>query len=45
MLATLSDYGVLKSDTHRAPVKFTVPMKSLRFLFPKLWPEAEADFD
>ncbi len=45
MLATLLDYGVLKSASHKAPVEFHVPMKSLRFLFPKLWPEAEADFD
>ncbi len=45
MLATLLDYGILKSESSRAPVVFTIPMKSLRFLFPRLWPEAEADFD
>lgn len=45
MLATLLDYGVLKSESQRAPVEFNIPMKSLRYLFPRLWPEAEADFD
>ena len=44
MLASLLNYGILKSESTRAPVEFHVPMKSLRYLFPSLWPEAEADF-
>lgn len=44
-LFTNLDYGVLRSESHRAPVAFSVPMKSLRYLFPRLWPEAEADFE
>jgi len=43
VLASLLDYGVLQSPTPRAPVTFAIPLKSLRFLFPRLWPEAEAD--
>lgn len=43
VLASLLDYGVLTSGSPRAQVEFAVPMKSLRFLFPRLWPEAEAD--
>lgn len=43
ILASLLDYGVLSSESSRAPVAFAVPLNSLRFLFPRLWPEAEAD--
>ena len=43
VLASLLDYGLLTSEHHRAPVEFSVPMKSLRFLFPNLWPEVETD--
>ncbi|WP_293369387.1 Fic family protein [Nevskia sp.] len=43
VLATLLDYGVLASTSSRAPVAFAVPLSSLRFLFPRLWPEAEID--
>jgi hypothetical protein len=43
VLASLLHFGVLKAETSRAPVQFAVPLKSLRFLFPRLWPEAEAD--
>jgi hypothetical protein len=43
VLASLLDYGVLVSETNRAPVRLAVPLRSLRFLFPRLWPEAEAD--
>jgi Fic family protein len=43
VLASLLHYGVLKADTSRAPVVFAVPLRSLRFVFPRLWPEAEAD--
>ena len=43
VLSSLLDYGVLEAKTSRAPVRFAVPLKSLRFVFPRLWPEAEAD--
>ena len=43
VLASLLDFGVLTAATTRAPVSFTVPLRALRFLFPRLWPEAEAD--
>jgi Fic family protein len=43
VLATLLDFGLLTSDGPRSPVGFAVPLRSLRFLFPRLWPEAEAD--
>ena len=45
VLASLIDFGVLESATSRAPVAFATPLKSLRFLFPRLWPEAEVDSD
>lgn len=41
ILASLIDFGVLKAPTSRAPISFAVPFKSLKFLFPSLWPEAE----
>ncbi len=43
ILASLLDYGILKAETPRAPVEFAIPLKSLRFLFPNLWPEVETD--
>lgn len=43
VLASLLDYGLLTAESHRASVEFAVPMKSLRFLFPNLWPEVETD--
>jgi hypothetical protein len=43
VLASLIDFGMLKAATSRAPVAFATPLKSLHFLFPGLWPEAEAD--
>lgn len=42
-LASLIEAGVLRTTTSRAPVAFGVPLKSLCFLFPRLWPEAEVD--
>jgi Fic family protein len=41
VLATLLDFGLLVADNPRSPVRFAVPLASLRFLFPRLWPEAE----
>ena len=43
VLSTLLDFGLLISGGPRSPVRFGVPLRSLRFLFPRLWPEAEAD--
>lgn len=43
VLASLLHFGVLKAETSRAPVAFAIPLASLRFLFPRLWPEAETD--
>jgi Fic family protein len=43
VLASLLDFGVLVSSGPRAAVAFGIPLASLRFLFPRLWPEAEAD--
>ena len=43
VLASLLDFGVLTGDSSRSPVTFGVPLSSLRFLFPSLWPEAESD--
>lgn len=42
LLASLLDWGLLTSTSPRAPVRFAVPLASLRFLFPRLWPEPEA---
>ncbi|MBE0622145.1 MAG: Fic family protein [Burkholderiales bacterium] len=41
VLASLLDFGVLTGDSSRSPIAFGVPLASLRFLFPNLWPEAE----
>ncbi|MGH7895581.1 MAG: Fic family protein [Candidatus Binatia bacterium] len=40
-LTALLEYGLLTSGSVRGPVSFAVPFRSLRFLFPDLWPEAE----
>jgi Fic family protein len=43
VLASLLNFGVLTATTPRSPVTFAFPLASLRFLLPRLWPEAEAD--
>ncbi|HWP07007.1 MAG TPA: Fic family protein [Polyangiaceae bacterium] len=43
VLTSLLDFGVLSSAGPRATVRFSVPLRSLRFVFPRLWPEAETD--
>lgn len=43
VLASLLHFGVLTSPSARAPVSLGVPLASLRFLFPRLWPEAEVE--
>lgn len=41
LLKALLDYRLLQSDTPKGKVSIGVPLHSLRFLFPNLWPEAE----
>jgi hypothetical protein len=43
LLAALVKRGLLESDTPQGAVRFTIPLHALRFYFPRLWPEAEAD--
>ncbi len=43
VLTALIQRGLLKSDTPQGKVRFGVPLHALRFYFPSLWPEAEAD--
>ncbi len=43
VLASLLNYGVLSEESSRSPVKIALPLSSLRFLFPNLWPEVETD--
>ena len=42
-LGALVKRGLLKSDSPQGKVRFGLPQHALRFMFPKLWPEAEAD--
>ena len=42
-LSALIRRGLLKSDTPQGKVRFAFPLHALRFYFPSLWPEAEAD--
>jgi Fic family protein len=42
-LGALVRRGLLKSDSPQGKVRFGLPQHALRFLFPNLWPEAEAD--
>jgi Fic family protein len=41
VLSSLLHFGLLTSPSSRAKVAFSVPLQSLRFLLPRLWPEAE----
>lgn len=43
VLGALLKRGLLKSDSAQGRVRFGLPQHALRFLFPRLWPEAEAD--
>jgi Fic family protein len=43
VLGALVRRGLLKSDTPQGKVRFGLPHHALRFLFPRLWPEAEGD--
>ena len=42
-LTALVKRGLLKSDSPQGRVRFGLPLHALRFYFPALWPEAEAD--
>lgn len=43
LLSALLKRGLLRSDTPQGKVRFGLPLHALRFYFPALWPEAEAD--
>ncbi|MGO4158660.1 Fic family protein [Cupriavidus sp. YAF13] len=40
---SLLDFGILQSESHRDSLNFSLPLRSLRFLFPKLWPEVDTE--
>ena len=42
VLSALLDRRLVTSDTPKGAIRFAVPLHSLRFYFPALWPEAEA---
>jgi len=43
LLSALINRGLLTSDSPQGKVRFGLPLHALRFYFPALWPEAEAD--
>ncbi|MEO6278900.1 Fic family protein [Roseateles sp.] len=43
LLTALLKRGLLASDSPQGKVRFGLPLHALRFYFPALWPEAEAD--
>lgn len=43
LVSALVRRGLLRSDTVQGKVRFGLPLHALRFYFPALWPEAEAD--
>ncbi|WP_457389872.1 Fic family protein [Roseateles sp. P5_E1] len=43
LLTALLRRGLLASDSPQGRVRFGLPLHALRFYFPALWPEAEAD--
>jgi Fic family protein len=43
LIGKLLGAGLLVADSPRGPVRMGIPLDALRFLFPNLWPEAEAD--
>jgi Fic family protein len=43
LLSALIQRGLLASDSPQGKVRFGLPLHALRFYFPALWPEAEAD--
>lgn len=45
LVSDLIRIGYLKTSSAYGPVSFGIPPRALRFYFPRLWPEAEADED
>ena len=43
LLTALLQRGLLRTDTPQGKLRFGLPLHALRFYFPALWPEAEAD--
>lgn len=43
VLTSLLDYGVLSAESPRGPLAFALPLASLGYVFPNLWPEAESE--
>lgn len=43
VLKALLERRLLASDSPQGPLRFGLPLHALRFYFPALWPEAEAD--
>lgn len=43
VLGALVRRGLLKADSPQGKVRYGLPQHALRFLFPRIWPEAEAD--
>ncbi|MFZ6653956.1 Fic family protein [Undibacterium sp. TJN19] len=43
VLADLFKLGVITSKTPKGPVELAAPLDLFRYLFPRLWPEAEAN--
>ena len=43
LLSALLERGLLRSDSPQGKLRFGLPLHALRFYFPALWPEAEAD--
>ncbi|MBK1689676.1 Fic family protein [Rubrivivax gelatinosus] len=43
LVSSLIARGFLRSDTPYGKLRFAVPQHALRFYFPNLWPEAEAE--
>ena len=42
-LADLFKLGIVRSRTPKGPIELALSIKLFRYLFPRLWPEAEAD--
>lgn len=43
VLKALLERRLVVSDSPQGPLRFGLPLHALRFYFPALWPEAEAD--
>jgi Fic family protein len=43
VLVDLFKLGIVRSETPRGPIGLALPLHLFRYLFPRLWPEAEAN--